>query len=459
MAFSYLIALILIVLSVLPGFASTTTTQSTISTFKIGKINIHGNKVTRSKTIQQYMGLDTGMTVDSVQLRLCEKKLENTHLFSKVDLFTLKRNGIIELFIIVEEKVYMSPSGGGMWYSYKYGQKDLWLRLELGLSTNNFRGMMEDFSTSISVWDWRSVSFSWSKPLLPSDYFINIGTGVHYYPDEAKITDHFAVSSRFRVGKKLNSLTKVSIGLNPAFRKDINTVVNENSLKEKKEVKNYELFGSVFWISDLRKPYFDPYSGWLGYAELKSNHLYSGKYKPFVQLLNNYAFYHPGFFDNHKFAYRLQCVLRTNSGGPFHTIQMGGIGSVRGYADQALGVEFNADNSLLFSMEYRLPLINFPPMSIPILNKRNKAFQSLRYRIDGALIGDYGRIARKASDIFGMSNGSVENAAGIGFGIRGMFLNLERSLALDIVWGKDLKSEKLTFKRTPVAHTYIDLFF
>ena len=165
---------------------------------KISKINIFGNKTTRSKTIKLFMGLDTGTIYDSLKLRLCEKKLEETNLFSKVDLFTLKKEEGVEVFIIVEEKMYVSPTGGGMWYSYKYGEKNLWLRLELGLANNNFRGMMENLYTSVSVWDWRSFSFSWSKPLLPSNFFFSIGSGVDFYPDEVFYTDHFVFTNRFR---------------------------------------------------------------------------------------------------------------------------------------------------------------------------------------------------------------------------------------------------------------------
>lgn len=407
------------------------------------------------------MDIDTGMVLDSIELRKKEIELEETNLYSKVDVFTLNKTDGVELFIIVQEKLYTSPGGGGMWYSYKYGNKDLWLKLELGLSNNNFRGMMENFNSSISVWDWRSISFSWSKPLLPSDFFITISSGIDYYPDLSDTTDHFVLDGRFRFGRKINNRTKVSLGLNPTLRKDFLTVTDtlESSTKTKKiTIKNYELFGSVFWISDYRKPYYDTRSGWLGYTEIKSNHLYSGIYDPFIQFTSNLAFYHNGILPEHTVAYRVQSVFRNKKGGPFHAIQLGGNGSLRGYPCEEIGLKV-FDNSILLSMEYRFALLHLPPISIPMLSKMNKAFSEIRQRIDGALILDYGRVSDKFTSLLEMSSGHVEDGAGIGFGIRLMILNIERSLAMDIVWGKDNNSEKLKFKRTPTIHTYIDLYF
>lgn len=421
---------------------------------KISKINIFGNKTTKSKAIKLLMGIDTATVFDSLKLRLGEKKIEGTNLFSKVDVFTLKKEEGIEVFIIVEEKMYVSPSGGGMWYSYKYGEKNLWLRLELGLANNNFRGMMENFYTSISVWDWRSFSFSWSKPLLPSDYFFTIGSGVDYYPDEVLYTDHFVFSNRFRLGRKIKNRSRVSIGLNPTFRKDTYNIDNQEL-----HLETHELFSSVFWISDFRKPYFDPNRGWLGLAEIKSNHLYSGRFDPFLQLTTNFDFYHGGFLPSHKVAYRFQSVLRNDDAGPFYTLELGGNGSLRGYSSAIIGLNLHGNNSLLFSMEYRFPLFFMPAIDVPILSKRNRLFSAVRQRIDCALIFDYGRVSTTTRSLLGIANGPIESGAGIGFGIRSMILNLERSLAMDIVWGKDNSANMLKFKKTPTIHTYIDLYF
>ncbi len=449
-AFSFLI-----VLSFQLCFAKdSTTAQPHPKELKIFKINIFGNKTTKTKAIQMLMGLDTATVFDSLKLRLGEKKLEETNLFSKVDVFTLKKEQGVEVFIIVEEKMYVSPDGGGMWYSYKYGEKNLWLRLELGLANNNFRGMMENFYTSVSVWDWRSFSFSWSKPLLPSDFFFTIGSGVDYYPDEVLPTDHFVFTNRFRFGKKIKNRTRVSIGLNPTFRQDIYNIDNR-----KLHLKNSELFSSIFWISDYRKPYFDPCSGWLGFAEIKSNHLYSGKFDPFFQLTTNFAFYHSGIFPSHKVAYRFQSVFRNDDAGPFYTLELGGNGSIRGYSSAIIGLGLNGNNSLLFSMEYRFPLFFMPAIDVPILAKRNKLFSAIRQRIDGALIFDYGRVSNTTRSLLGITNGPLESGVGVGIGIRSMVLNLERSLAMDIVWGKDNSADMLKFKKTPVIHTYIDLYF
>ncbi|HEX3019051.1 MAG TPA: BamA/TamA family outer membrane protein [Chitinispirillaceae bacterium] len=433
---------------------------------RISKINIYGNKKTKTRAIILLMGLDTGAVFDSVKLRESEKELEETNLFSKVDVFTLKRQEGIEVFVIVEEKYYISPSGGGMYYQYKHNKNDLWLRLELGLANNNFRGMMENLYTSISVWDWRSLSLSWSKPLLTSDFFFTISSGLDYFPDEVRTVDHFVFSNRFRFGRKIKNRTKVSVGLNPTFRRDTYTIENiilngtvTDTVTTKKRLETNELFSSIFWISDYRRPFFDPQSGWLGYAEIKSNHLHPDQFDPFIQLTTSFSYYHTGILPTHKLVSRFQSVLRNNDGGPFHSVELGGNGSLRGYSSRVIGLGIKGNNSLSVSAEYRFPIFYMPAINLPVLSKYNKFFASITQRIDGALIFDYGRVSESTRGLLGISNGPVETGIGIGIGIRSMILNLERSLALDIIWGKDNSTKILKFKKVPVLHTYIDLYF
>ena len=79
---------------------------------RISKINIYGNRTTKSKAIKLLMGLDTAAIFDSLQLRIGEKRLEETNLFSKVDVFVLKKEQGVEIFIIVVESLYLQAEAG-----------------------------------------------------------------------------------------------------------------------------------------------------------------------------------------------------------------------------------------------------------------------------------------------------------------------------------------------------------
>ncbi|MDO5577542.1 MAG: hypothetical protein Q4F84_10725, partial [Fibrobacter sp.] len=165
-----------------------------------------------------------------------------------------------------------------------------------------------------------------------------------------------------------------------------------------------------------------------------------------------------GFFSKDKFAYRLGTVIRDTDAGRLYWIYYGDMGTVRGYSRSTLGNRSN--NGALFGMEYKFPIYEFPPLRLPVLGKVSNALTEIRYHIDGALIFDYGLLAKSFRDLVSLDGDKTENGAGIGAGLRVIAPDFARSVCFDLVWGKRLHTKWNDFKfYKPLAHIYLDMYY
>jgi len=432
---------------------------------KIVQLIIHGNRVTKTELIKEYLGLDTGMVYDSLKLLKGEKALESTNLFFKVDVFSLIKSGNRTVYIMLSEKPYLLPGLSGEIYSRKYGKDDPWWRLRGGIEHINFRGRMEVLKTTFSIWDWKGIGLAWQKPLTPTPYYLGLGSNLDFYPDEVRNTEHTSVSGRVLFGRKVLDNSRVSLSILPLLKREISTWITTPDSTETKIITSpdtlviKEVFNIISWLSDFRDNHFDPSRGLYFYSDIRSNHLHSRNSRPYIQHAAELRLHHPGIFDDNKVVYRFYSILRNRDGGWVHRIQLGGEGTVRGYSRQALGNQFIANNSIMLSMEYRFPIFEFPAMRVPLLADYSDLFSSVRYRIDGALIFDYGRVSNDISEILSIKGRAVQSGTAIGFGLRLMVPTFERSICADFVFGDNPYTEELDFKLPGMPHLYLDLFF
>ena len=430
---------------------------------KITKIYINGNKVTRPEIIRMYIGIDTGMTYDSVLAAAGKRRLLNTNLFSKVDVVPIRKNDGVNVYIIVTELFYVYPEGGGDYVVGKYGDTThplpIWYRLRLGLTIQNFRGSLETFSIRASVWDDRSLSVSWSKPFVPSPYYIGIGAGVHEYPDLAMPWNRFVVNGRLSGGRTLFGNSRISLSFVPTYSR-VDTISNNAPVARFKEV--YSVLG---WSTDRRDRSFDPMKGWYVYTDALTNVLCTD-YNRYVQVDGDLRLYHRGLFSVDRFAYRLQATLRSNDGGVYKGLYMGGQGSVRGYARDQFGLTGIMNDYAVLSAEYRFPIwtmpcfLALPCFDIALLSDYSDLLKTFYLRLDGAVIADAGHIWR---DLQHPMTPPRENADGIGFGLRAMAPTLRRSLCLDVVWGIPVSENPLPPSyfswKNPSLDLYLDTYF
>lgn len=429
----------------------------------IKSINIHGNKVTKTETIKLIFGVNEGDLYDSIKVNFGELCLESTNLFSKTDVFTLFKEDGPHIYIMVTEKFYLLPSDiGGELYNRKYGKREVWWRLQLGVEHINFRGKMERLRTSLSFWDARGAALTWYKPLLPSSWYIRTGASVNYYPDLNQNSNNIRASSILSVGRKTFKNSSISLGMQPSFTRE--TFQYKKAFETDSETvfidtfKAYELYSDIAWLSDFRNSSYDPSRGWYLYTRIKSNHLYSGFNNAYLQFNTNFRLYHRGFFSKDKFAYRMGAVLRNNEAGRLYWFYYGDAGTVRGYSRSTLG--YRSNNGILLGIEYKFPIYSFPPLRLQFLNAISEALAEIRYHVDGALIFDYGRLSGNLKDLFDLSGKKTESGTGVGLGLRIIAPDFTRSVCFDLVWGKHLNTKWNDLKfYTPVMHFYLDMFY
>ncbi len=443
---------------------------------KIVAININGNHVTKSFLIQMYIGIDTGMVYDSAKIAQGKHRLLNTNLFSKVDIVPLRKTDGIHVYIIVTEFFYLYPEGGGDLFFQKYGNDQMWWRLRLGLTLQNFRGMLESFSTRVSIWEDKSIAMSWSKPLVPSPYYFGIGAGVHDFPEFNYSRRRTIVNGRILVGRNIFNNSKIAVSLLPTFTQIDSMLVVDTAKSDNDKVyiidnsnkKNLkELYTTVGWYTDHKNRSFDPTSGWSLSVDALTNAIYAGSYNRYFQVNSDFRFYHCGFFKSDRFAYRSQLTLRANDAGSYRGLYIGGEGTIRGFGRDQFGMTAIMNDYAIITAEYRFPLFTTPAFDallsplceMQLLSDYSTLMREFYLRFDGALVADAGHIF---NSITSPITGPRENAGGAGFGIRAMMPTLRRSICFDVVWGVPGTSNPLPasyFWKEPAFHLYIDMYY
>jgi outer membrane protein assembly factor BamA len=445
--------------------------DTTPGPLKITKIFVNGNRVTRSSIIRTYIGLDTGMTYDSVLAAAGKRRLLNTNLFSKVDIVLIHKQDGVNVYIIVGEFFYLVPSAGGDYFGKRYGNYELWYRLGLGLADQNFRGSFETFSIRASVWEDKSLSLSWSKPLAPSPYFFGIGAGAHEYPDLNFLWRHLAVTGGVSAGRTLFDNSRASVSLIPSY--SVVTSATDNHVVKKFR----EVYANLGWSIDRKDRSFDPQNGWALCTGVLTNAFYTD-YTAYAEFDGDLRLYHKGFFYADRFACRLQTALRSNDGGIFKGLYIGGQSTVRGFPQDQLGIPKSSNgftvmnDYVVASTEYRFPIWTMPACDVWLPPEYFEALKNFYkwllpdyiellkefyLRFDGAVFVDAGHIWRTVDHPFVLP----ENGMGFGAGLRVMAPTLRRSVGFDVAWGAipHAQRPRMVFYREPTYQLYLDMYF
>jgi outer membrane protein assembly factor BamA len=403
------------------------------------------------------------MQYDTILLDDAKRRLRQTGLFFKVDAFSLKVQLGYRVYIIVREKFYFLPYDfGGELYGLRYGKQKIWWRLRVGMEYRNFRGRAEILRVGGSIWDWHSLNAGWYKPLLPSPWYFSIGAAVHQLPDQIYALDHTILKSYVFFGRKLPYNSRAQFGLVPMYRRRIwyDTLKLPAKIPED-TVHVSEAFSLLGFRTDHRSSYFDPDSGWLLNLSLQSNALYHGVAPSFLQFNGDFRMYLKGFHPTHKIAFRSTATFRNRDAGKTHRLLIGGEGELRGYARSQFGLMFYANDVITSSIEYRFPIYELPELPMYPLNEISPYFKAVSYRLDGALIFDYGRVAPQLEDLLTPFSDRIESGTGLGAGLRILSPTFEHSVCVDVVWGTYPWAPRghLKFMPEPMWHFYMDLFF
>ena len=320
---------------------------------------------------------------------------------------------------------------------------------------------MEVLRAQVSFWESRAFGLYWTKPLLPSLWYLSTGFYVDSRPEEMRWIDHTSISTRLSIGRRVAPHTRVFLGVIPYY--EILNVHSRNadSTVSTRNVDFTELFTNLSTGTDFRNARYDARSGWAFYSTFSTNAVHHDIVTPYYQFTGDFRFYIPSVFKDHKVATRLQLQMRDKQTGIYHALAYGGeITSLRGYARSLFPLNISIRDAALVSTEYRFPIWRFEPMRIPLLSRFSRVFNAIEFRLDGAAIFDYGRMAPSLKDLTSL-DGTIESGLGIGGGLRVMVPTLQKSAVIDVVWGEDPRTGRgsVEFLRKPAIYLYVDLHY
>lgn len=444
---------------------------------RIAHIYYSGNNTSKSKIIQMALDLDTGMIYDSAQIEQARKRLEYFDMFSKISIVPDIKSDGVDLFVSLKEPFYLTFGGNLDYYSYRYGEQGYWYAPRLGYEDINFRGQFEDLKFIFRVsglqvkgdsWDelfkesslhwlqWQLGYLSWTKPLLPSHYFVGASFIYNQRPDELQSFNKNELTAQLSFGKRLQGRSKISVSLIPDLQRRI--LINSSA----DSTRVFQTFGAVAYSIDRKEPFFDPDRGWSLSTELRSNYLYSQAVQKYFQYTLDTRYYYPGFINGEKLALRAMTILRNSDAGSFNKLFLGSTTTIRGYDQNEIGLHIEGNDIFLMSSEYRFTMCHLPSIrfSFPrALGKIVSYATEFHLRLDGALVGDYGIVSGNIYDLMNQSGSSRQSGTALGFSLRLLEMSLRGRVNFDVVWNTDPTKPTPTFYSYPSLNINADIGF
>ena len=207
----------------------------------IAHLYYNGNHVTKAHIIQMISGLDTGMIFDSLLVKRAKQRLEATELFLKVAILSLRKNNGMDIYIVVKEPYYFGINDLDFTpFTSRHGK------------SGNGTALLSDWKIPMLEAGWRRsgcrcvsgvggvVAISWSKPFLPSRYFIGCGALVDARPDGALPLYRLEYLGSITAGRKLFERSKVYCSVIPDYQRTISWHPTE-----KDTTNYYQAFGAL----------------------------------------------------------------------------------------------------------------------------------------------------------------------------------------------------------------------
>ncbi len=487
----------------------------------INQIFISGCRVSNQNLVYELAGLVPGMEFDSTLLAKAKRRLQKTNAFTSVALLSVYHGVNYDIYIVVVEKFYWSLSEyGGEIYNQMYGLPKTWIRARAGIAYGNVGGRFETLRLRVTGWESRSVSIGWTKPFLPTLYYLGIGGGVGFGPDRSTPWNRFGLDASVTGGKNVLTKSRIYVNVNPAYRimaykgpanlgelsgAHFDTVLYspQDFLPERYDTswaKRYvrringadSLWDTVYWKGnrtyidpslhdtkddtvfsemmvtvgtslDFKDKSFNPHAGLSISSLLTTNWLLPSNVSyRYIESNSDVRWYHRGFASHNTLAYWLKLILRDGDAGPFKRISAGGEGSLRGYGTDQLAWWFKGNNSLVGSIEYRFPIFTMPTIDFSVVSDLLRAYSSFSTRFDGALFIDAAHVWQHAWQPLETDPVSgrefFDNGIGFGAGIRLLAPTIGRSGCFDFgIAPSTDKNGKLQL--APSWYLYLDMAY
>ncbi|MBD3316813.1 MAG: BamA/TamA family outer membrane protein [Chitinivibrionales bacterium] len=418
---------------------------------RIRSIVLHGNRHTDSDIIFHLVKIESGDVYDSSTVAEAQRRLRDINLFAKAHIFpTFKPEGVDLHVILVESPRLVLSSIGAEFVLGRYGleryEDDVWLRAGFGLQDRNFRGRLERLHLRLGFFRDRYVKITWSKAFIGTPYFLALGAGMSRRPDLHVPMNRFSAYQTSTLGRRLGRRSKVYVTFIPHYGSRTPTDVKaeeiltlRDSLLFRMVNENEETFKELQFLIGWSTSFgqagqYDPSQGiGLGVTTRTNALMPRDGTHSYFQLDTDSRFFHRGFTDGTKFAYRVSTAMRLDTAGLYDGLYAGGQGGPRGWGDGTLGVgaAYPANNRVLFAAEYRFPLLRTSSIPLDQFARFHEGLRGFHYRFDGAIFVDAAYLWHRLEEPM---HGDGEYGFGLGVGLRVMAPTLKRSGCLDFGW-------------------------
>lgn len=432
------------------------------------EVSIVGDNRTKRELVHMLLGIDTGSSPDSSELRAAEARVMKAGVFSKVKILDVHRDDGRHLFVVLSELPRLSLGDiGGTLYSSRYGKDDSFWRLwRIGASfrLGNVGGRMETLTMAINFWEWRSLWLTWSKPFLPSPYTLSIGGGLSSFPYTSRPWRSLALRTKLSISRTLKGGGSLYLGMLPLYNRMVYYGPNDSTHAlweaDRSDQRLFEVFTGLGLMLRKYDSYYPHRKGWYGRWQLGYNQplMTGGASKQYLQLDTDMRLHVPAWPPKTSLAYRGQVSLRSSDGGRFHYLTAGSETTIRGFGSGTLGLNSRANNRVLLTAEYRFPIFATPTLRMPGIVDIVLPTREVYYRLDGAFFVDYAHLWH---DLAHPLTGH-ESGLSIGTGFRIALPPAKRAICADLIPIVIYQGEmisRLTDTRKWGYHLYIDLAF
>jgi len=311
-------------------------------------IVLTGNSKTKDNVILREMKTKLGDYYDPEQIEIDRKRIQNLHLFTRIDIYPdFKKNGVI-LNITVSERWYIFP------YPILYRNERDWKKLSYGAGIihQNFRGLNHNIVSSFWLGYNPGMDLYYSNPWFGGKHQFNYNFKIYSY----KIRNKSLYYDRFDEKYKGFRLT---MGKRWGYHLYLTAAVGYRNIQVPDQYKQitYSQNGTdhlpsigLFFRYDKRDLYEYPKDGWL--LDLYVSKTQYKSQIDFYRYGAELRRYQPLFYD---VSIGLRTVVDLSSGNiPLYDhVYLGYLYRVRGEFNTRL----EGENRIFGSVEFRFPII------------------------------------------------------------------------------------------------------
>ena len=388
-----------------------------------------GNVKTKDKFLQKAVRpvVENGYVADTDFAIYNVLKL--TKLFSDIMIIPSKKtqSDSVSIFVTLKEKNYLSIGNVGFGInSMEYGERsDIWTRLNLDVSYNNFLGIGHSLNFTGRVWRDRYFGANWHIPFGVSPYFFDVGGLVGRKPSFVfawEISPY--LNNHLRFGRYIGENQEIYFEISPQYRKYNNMTKNNNDIWQISETdKFWEIYERLYYQFSRGDRNYPPLSATFFGIGLSTNKImaYSdenGKKKDFWGIDTDFGQNIPISQKIHHSFYIRSRISITPLGerNKYNGFLLGGQNFLRGWQDDFVGSKDNCvfNNKILGTAEYQFRIATFPSMKFGWLSWYDKSLKNFSPILVGALFFDGGYLFKEISSPIQSTNTSA-SSAGISF--------------------------------------------